>query len=71
MYFRMLLIGYLNGIGSERGIAWRCADSISLHEILGYGLAKNPPDRSSVSRTRRRLSLKAHEAVFSWVLERL
>ena len=71
VYFRMLLIGYLEGIGSERGIAWRCADSISLREFLGYGLAKNPPDHSSVSRTRRRLSLEAHEAVFGWVLERL
>ena len=69
--FRMLLIGYLEGIGSERGIAWRCADSISLREFLGYGLAKNPPDHSTVSRTRRRLSLEAHEAVFGWVLERL
>ena len=71
MYFRMLLIGYLEGIGSERGNAWRCADSISLRDFLGYGLSKNPPDHSSVSRTRRRLSLEAHEAVFGWVLERL
>ena len=71
VYFRMLLVGYLEGIGSERGIAWRCADSISLREILGYGLSKNPPDHSSVSRTRKRLSLEAHEAVFAWVLERL
>ena len=71
VYFRMLLVGYIEGIGSERGIAWRCADSISLREFLGYGLSKNPPDHSSVSRTRRRLSLEAHEAVFAWVLERL
>ena len=71
VYFRVLLIGYLEGIGSERGIAWRCADSISLREFIGYGLSKNPPDHSSVSRTRRRLSLEAHEAVFGWVLERL
>ncbi len=41
VYFRMLLIGYLEWIGSERGIAWRCADSISLREFLGYGLAKD------------------------------
>ena len=67
----MLLVGYMEGIGSERGIAWRCADSISLREFLGYGLSKNPPDHSSVSRTRRRLSLEAHEAIFAWVLERL
>ena len=71
VYFRMLLVGYMEGIGSERGIAWRCADSISLREFLGYGLSRNPPDHSSVSRTRRRLSLQAHEAVFAWVLERL
>ena len=71
VYFRMLLVGYLEGIGSERGIAWRCADSISLREFLGYGLSRHPPDHSSVSRTRRRLSLEAHGAVFAWVLQRL
>ena len=71
VYFRMLLVGYMEGIGSERGIAWRCADSISLREFLGYGLSKNPPDHSSISRTRRRLSVEAHEAMFAWVLERL
>ena len=71
VYFRMLLVGYLEGIGSERGIVWRCADSISLREFLGCGFWKNPPDHSSVSRTRRRLSLEAHEAVFAWVLRRL
>ena len=54
-----------------RGIAWRCADSISLREFLGYGLSNNPPDHSSVSRPRRRLSLEAREAMFAWVLERL
>ena len=43
VYFRMLMVGYLEGIGSERGIAWRCRDSISLREFLGYGLAKTPP----------------------------
>ena len=71
VYFRMLLVGYLEGVGSERGIVWRCADSISLREFLGYGLSNNPPDHSRVSRTRRRLSLEAHEAVFAWVLKRL
>ena len=71
VYFRMLLVGYMEGIGSERGIAWRCADSISLREFLGCGLSSNPSDHSSVSRTRRRLSLEAHGAVFAWVLERL
>ncbi len=75
VYFRMLLVGYLEGIGSERGIAWRCADSISLREFLGYGLEKNPPEHSSLSKTRKRLSvattLEAHAAVFSRVLELL
>ena len=71
VYFRMLMVGYLEGIGSERGIAWRCADSISLREFLGYGLAKNPPEHSSLSKTRKRLSVEAHAAVFSRVLELL
>ncbi len=69
VYFRMLMVGYLEGIGSERGIAWRCADSISLREFLGYGLTKNPPEHSSLSKTRKRLSVEAHAAVFGRVLE--
>ena len=68
VYFRMLMVGYLEGIGSERGIAWRCADSLSLREFLGYGLSRNPPEHSSLSKTRKRLSVDAHEAVFGWVL---
>ena len=71
VYFRMLMVGYLEGIGSERGIAWRCGDSISLREFPGYGLAKTPPEHSTLSKTRKRLSLEAHGAVFGWVLERL
>ena len=71
VYFRMLMVGYLEGIGSERGIAWRCRDSISLREFLGYGLAKTPPEHSTLSKTRKRLSLEPHGAVFVWVLERL
>ena len=62
VYFRMLMVGYLEGIGSERGIAWRCGDSISLRKFLGYGLAKTPPEHSTLSKTRKRLSLKAHGA---------
>ena len=58
VYFRMLMVGYLDGIDSDRGIAWRCADSISVREFLGYGLSENPPDHSSLSRNRRRLSLE-------------
>lgn len=71
VYFRMLLVGYLEGIGSERGIAWRCAESLSLREFLGYELDENPPDHSTVSRTRRRLPVECHEAVFARVLELL
>ena len=52
-YFRMLLVGYFEGIDSERGIAWRCADSLSLREFLGVGLSDAVPDHSTVSRTRR------------------
>ena len=71
VYFRMLPVGYMEGIGSERGIAWRSADSISPREFPGCGLSGNPPDHSSVSRTRRRSGLEARGAVFGWVLERL
>ena len=71
VYFRMLMVGYLEGIGSERGIAWRCADSLSLREFLGYGLVDNPPGHSSLSKTRKRLGVEAHAAVFGFVLERL
>ncbi len=68
VYFRMLMVGHLEGIDSDPGIAWRCADSISLRGFLGYGLSGNPPDHASLSRTRRRLSLEVHEEVFNWVL---
>ena len=71
VYFRMMMVGYLEGIGSERGIAWRCKDSLSLRDFLGYGLTKNPPDHSSLSRTRKRLSLEAHVAVFARALKLL
>ena len=68
VYFRMLLIGYFERIDSERGICWRCADSLSLRGFLGLGLEERTPDHSSLSRIRRRLSLEVHEAVFGWVL---
>ncbi len=71
VYFRMLLVGYLEGIGSERGVAWRCADSLSLREFLGCGLDRNPPEHSGLSKTRKRLSVEAHEKVFDWVLNLL
>ena len=71
VYFRMLLIGYFEGIDSERGIAWRCSDSLTLRDFLGYGLKDDTPDHSSLSRIRQRLDLETHEEVFTWVLKRL
>lgn len=69
VYFRMLFIGYFEGIESERGIDWRCADSLALRAFLGYPLTKTTPDHSSLSRTRQRIDLETHEAVFAWVLK--
>jgi transposase len=69
VYFRMLMVGYFEGIDSERGIAWRCADSLCLREFLGYALDKPTPDHSSVSRTRRLILLETHQEVFAWVLK--
>jgi len=69
VYFRMLLVGYMEGIDSERGIAWRVADSLSLREFLGYGVTEQTPDHSTVSRTRRLYSLETHKAVFRWMVK--
>jgi len=71
VYFRMLLVGYFEGIDSERGIAWRAADSLSLRRFLGYGLADSTPDHSSLTRVRNRLDHAAHALVFQIVLEAL
>lgn len=71
VYFRMLLVGYFEGLTSERGIAWRCADSLSLRGFLGVGLEGDVPDHSTVSRTRRLLDVETHGEVFHWLLERL
>jgi transposase len=68
VYFRMLLVGYFEGIDSERGIAWRVADSMALRSFLGYTLTETTPDHSTVSRTRRLLDLETHQEVFTWVL---
>ncbi len=68
VYFRMLFIGYFEGIDSERGIAWRVADSMALRKFMGYRLDEATPDHSSVSRTRRRMSVETHDKVFSWIL---
>jgi transposase len=69
VYFRMLLVGYFEGISSERGIAWRCADSLALRAFLGYALDESTPDSSSMCRIRQRLDVEVHEAVFQMVLE--
>jgi transposase len=70
-YFRMHLVGYFEGIDSERGLEWRCSDSLSLREFLRLGTTEPVPDHSWLSKTRSRLPLEVHEAVFAWVLERL
>jgi transposase len=66
VYFRLLLIGFFEGIDSERGIAWRVADSLSLREFLGFGVTEQTPDHSTASRTRRLLPVETHKAVFRW-----
>src|ERR1035437_3118902 len=71
VYFRCLLVGYFEGLDSERGIAWRTADSLSLRKFLGYGLDEGTPDHSTISRTRRLYWLAAHKAVFGWVVKLL
>ena len=68
-YFRMHMIGYFEGIDSERGIAWRCADSFSLRDFLRLSNREKVPDHSWLSRTRSRLPHEAHETVFGWVLK--
>ncbi len=68
VYFRMLLVGYFEGIDSQRGIAWRCADSLALRAFLGVPVTEATPDHSSLTRVRQRLPEAAHEAVFDWVL---
>jgi transposase len=68
VYFRMLLIGFFEGIDSERGIAWRCADSLGLRGFLGYSLTESTPDHSSLSVIRKRIDVVTHVAVFGWVL---
>jgi len=69
VYFRMLLIGYFEGIDSERGIAWRCADSLALRSFLGHALTETTPDHSSLSVIRNRIDLETHQEVFTWILK--
>ena len=71
VYFRLLLVGYFEGIGSERGIAWRASDSLGLREFLGLKVSESPSDHSTISRTRRLIDVATHEAVFDWVLKRI
>ena len=68
-YFRLLLIGYFEGIDSERGIAWRCSDSLSLRSFVGYRLDELSTEHSTISRTRRLIDLETHQEVFQWVLK--
>jgi transposase len=67
-YLRMLLVGYFEGIQSQRGIAWRCADSLSIRQFLGLKLTDHSPDHSSLTVIRERLPETVHELVFEWVL---
>ena len=69
--FRTLFIGYFEGLSSERGIAWRVADSLSLRSFLDLDATEASPDHSTLSRTRRLIDVETHEAVFAWVLERV
>jgi transposase len=70
-YFRLLVVGYFEGLESERAIAWRTADSFALRGFLDLELVEAPPDHSTISRTRRLIDLETHQAVFTWILERL
>ena len=70
-YFRLLMIGYFEGLDSERAIAWRAADSLSLRGFLGLEWGEDPSDHSTISRTRRRMDVETHSAVFAWILSRL
>jgi transposase len=71
VYFRCFLMGYFEGIDSERGIAYRVSDSLSLREFLGLSLEEQTPDHSTLSKTRRLMNLGTHKAVFRWVLKRV
>src|SRR6202011_5776564 len=70
-YFRVMMIGFYEGLDSERGIAWRLADSLTLRQFLSIGLDEKTPDHVTISRTRRLIDGEIHQRVFTWVLERL
>ena len=69
VYFRMLFVGYFEGIDSQRGLDWRCGDSLALREFLGIPLGEKTPDHSTLSVTRARLPQEVHDAVFEFVLK--
>ena len=71
LYFRIMMIGFFEGIDSERGIAWRLADSLTLRQFLSIGLDEQTPDHVTISRTRRLIGAETHQRIFTWVLERL
>ena len=68
IYFRLLLVGYFEGIDSERGIAWRAGDSLSIREFVGIPMDEGAPDHTTISRTRRLIDVETHREVFGWVL---
>lgn len=70
-YFRLLLVGYFEGLDSERAIAWRAADSFALRRFLDLELVEAPADHSTISRTRRLIDLETHREVFAWILKQL
>ena len=70
-YFRLMMVGYFEGLDSERGMAWRASDSLGIRKFVGLGLDEGAPDHSTISRTRRLIDVETHQAVFGWVLERL
>jgi len=70
-YFRLLLVGYFEGIDSERGIAWRASDSLAIRSFLRLPVDEPPPDHTTISRTRRVVDLEGHRAVFTWMQQRL
>src|SRR5215475_5753449 len=70
-YFRVMTIGFFEGLDSERGIAWRIADSLTLRQFLSIGLDESTPDHVTISRTRRLIDAEIHQRIFSWVLEQL
>ena len=69
IYFRLLMVGYFEGIDSERGMAWRAADSLGIRAFLRIALDEIAPDHSTISRTRRLIDVETHRLVFVWLLE--